>query len=165
MNEGATGTVGAVAIDTEGNLAAATSTGGLANKRKGRVGDSPVNGAGVFADKEGGKILQDGEEEQSDCFIAVAVSLTGFGECFMRTLAAARVADGVSKRGLEPTASMEECMEHCTAAVGGDGGGVAVDRRGRVGVGFNSFRMGWGHARGGKITLGCDKGQVIEEDI
>ncbi len=53
VNEGASGTVGAVVLDRWGNLAAATSTGGLANKRRGRVGDSPVNGAGVYADKQG----------------------------------------------------------------------------------------------------------------
>lgn len=79
-------------------------------------------------------------------------------------MAAARVAEAV-KHGLEPGKAVDEAMEQSTARVGGDGGGIALDRQGRLGVGFNSFRMGWAYARGGKVVMGCNRGQKIEEDF
>ncbi len=83
----------------------------------------------------------------------------------MRTLASARVAEGVTGRGLHPGESVDEAMEYSTATVGGDGGGIAVDWQGRVGVGFNSFRMGWAYAKGGMVKMGCERGQVVEEEV
>ena len=81
------GTVGAVAFDKQGNLAAATSTGGMTNKRPGRVGDTPIIGAGTYA-KNG----------------VCAVSCTGYGEYFIRTVAAYHIATSVEYRGLTPRA-------------------------------------------------------------
>lgn len=117
------GTVGAVALDRDGNLAAATSTGGFTGKLPGRVGDSPIIGAGTWADN-------------ASC----AVSGTGHGELFMRTALAHDVAARMRYRG----ESVQRAARAALAMVkrlGGDGGLVAVDRRGNVAMPFNSEAM------------------------
>ncbi|MEQ1566781.1 MAG: isoaspartyl peptidase/L-asparaginase, partial [Myxococcota bacterium] len=121
------GTVGAVALDQAGHLAAATSTGGTVNKRPGRVGDSPIVGAGTFAWDE-----------------TAAVSATGHGEPFIRLGVAARVSAWIEIGGLsldEATARVMLDLE----PLGGRGGLIAVDRRGRVATPFNTAGMfrGW----------------------
>jgi L-asparaginase/beta-aspartyl-peptidase (threonine type) len=117
------GTVGAVALDRGGNLAAATSTGGFTGKLPGRVGDSPVIGAGTWADN-------------ATC----AVSGTGHGELFLRTAlahdVAARIKYGNHSLNRAATAALRDI-----ARLGGDGGLVAVDRRGNVAMPFNSAAM------------------------
>ncbi len=117
------GTVGAVALDFNGHLAAATSTGGMTNKRCGRIGDSPIPGAGTFADDQ-----------------TCAVSCTGHGEFFIRYQAAGDVAARMRYLGesLEEAASAVIGM---LAGVGGRGGLVAVDRLGRVSFALNSPGM------------------------
>ena len=117
------GTVGAVALDREGNLAAATSTGGYTGKLPGRVGDSPLVGAGTYADNR-----------------ACAVSGTGLGEAFIRALVAYDVAARMRYRG-ESLASAARAALANVARLGGDGGLVAVDRRGNVAMPFNSQGM------------------------
>lgn len=116
------GTVGVVALDTGGRLAAATSTGGLLGKTPGRVGDTPIIGAGIWADER------------------VAVCCTGQGEYFLRTNAAADVSSRVryGQQGLEAAAkgSLEDL-----ALLGGDGGMIAMDVLGRVEVVFNADTM------------------------
>lgn len=104
-----TGTVGAVARDAAGNLAAATSTGGMTNKRPGRVGDSPIIGAGTYA-KNG----------------VCAVSATGHGEYFIRAVAAHHVCTAVEYRGLSLEQAVREVLQ-ILSALGGDGGLIAVD--------------------------------------
>jgi len=106
------GTVGAVARDTAGNLAAATSTGGMTNKRPGRVGDSPIIGAGTYA-KNG----------------VCAVSATGHGEYFIRAVAAHHVCAAVEYRGLSLEQAVREVLQ-VLSGMGGDGGLIAVDRDG-----------------------------------
>ncbi|HEY7962999.1 MAG TPA: isoaspartyl peptidase/L-asparaginase [Steroidobacteraceae bacterium] len=106
------GTVGAVARDTAGNLAAATSTGGMTNKRPGRVGDSPIIGAGTYA-KNG----------------VCAVSATGHGEYFIRAVAAHHVCTAVEYRGLSLEQAVREVLQ-VLSGLGGDGGLIAVDRDG-----------------------------------
>jgi len=106
------GTVGAVARDTAGNLAAATSTGGMTNKRPGRVGDSPIIGAGTYA-KNG----------------VCAVSATGHGEYFIRAVAAHHVCTAVEYRGLSLEQAVREVLQ-VLSGMGGDGGLIAVDRDG-----------------------------------
>jgi L-asparaginase / beta-aspartyl-peptidase len=108
------GTVGAVARDLQGNLAAATSTGGLVNKRWGRVGDTPIVGAGVFADND-----------------TCAVSATGYGEQFLRTVLAKTISDLVLYRGLDATDAATAGIEYLVAKVNGDGGVIVIDRSGR----------------------------------
>lgn len=118
------GTVGAVALDAAGNLAAATSTGGMTNKRPGRVGDSPIIGAGTYA-KNG----------------VCAVSATGHGEYFIRTVAAHHVCAAVEHRGLSLEQALHELLHVILPRLGGDGGLIAVDGRGHVVMSFNSEGM------------------------
>jgi L-asparaginase / beta-aspartyl-peptidase len=108
------GTVGAVARDLQGNLAAATSTGGLVNKRWGRVGDTPIVGAGVFADNQ-----------------TCAVSATGYGEQFLRTVLAKTISDLVWLQGLDAPAAAQAGIEYLVAKVKGEGGVITIDRHGR----------------------------------
>ncbi len=108
------GTVGAVARDLQGNLAAATSTGGLVNKRWGRVGDTPVIGAGVFADNE-----------------TCAVSATGYGEQFLRTVLAKTISDFVQFRDMDAEAAAKAGIEYLVAKVNGEGGVIVIDHAGR----------------------------------
>jgi beta-aspartyl-peptidase (threonine type) len=129
------GTVGAVALDAQGNLAAATSTGGMTNKRAGRVGDSPLIGAGTWAD--------DG----------VAVSCTGHGESIIRSALAHEVHALLRHRGL----SLEEACTtglESVARFGGDGGVIAVTAHGEVSATFNSEAMtrGWRVGDGPVLT-------------
>jgi L-asparaginase / beta-aspartyl-peptidase len=107
------GTVGAVARDLHGNLAAATSTGGLVNKRWGRVGDTPIVGAGVFADNE-----------------TCAVSATGYGEQFLRTVLAKTISDIVLFQGLGAADAAKAGIEYLVAKVNGEGGVIVIDRAG-----------------------------------
>ena len=114
-------TVGAVALDQHGHLAVATSTGGTRGKMPGRVGDSPIFGAGAYAD--------------ATC----AVSSTGVGEFIMRAILAKFVADGVA-RGLTPNLAAQGGIVHL-AHLGGTGGVIAIDREGRVGLHHNAAAM------------------------
>jgi beta-aspartyl-peptidase (threonine type) len=118
------GTVGAVAFDQQGNLAAATSTGGMTNKRAGRVGDSPIIGAGTFA-KNG----------------VCAVSATGHGEYFIRTVAAHHIACAVEYRGLPLEEAARELLHKILRGMGGDGGVIAVDKTGRTVMEFSTEGM------------------------
>ena len=117
------GTVGAVALDGDGNLAAATSTGGYTGKLPGRIGDSPLIGAGTYADNR-----------------ACAVSGTGLGEAFIRAAVAYDTAARMRYRG-ESLASAARAALRNVARLGGDGGLIAVDRRGNVARPFNSEGM------------------------
>jgi beta-aspartyl-peptidase (threonine type) len=130
------GTVGAVARDAAGGLAAATSTGGMTNKRPGRVGDSPLIGAGTWADDR-----------------ACAVSATGHGEAFIRVAFAHEVdaqmrlgACGLDEACLRALARVEAC--------GGVGGCVAVDRHGRLSMPFTTAVMyrGWAGPAGNLLV-------------
>ena len=131
------GTVGAVACDNKGNLAAATSTGGMTNKKFGRVGDSPIIGAGTFADNE-----------------TCAVSCTGHGEFFMKTLAAFDVSARMKYQGKKLYEAAFETVEYLRT-IGGEGGLIAVDRRGNVALPFNSEGMY-------RAYIQSDKAAVIE---
>ncbi|MBP2170551.1 beta-aspartyl-peptidase (threonine type) [Erwinia toletana] len=124
------GTVGAVALDLHGNLAAATSTGGMTNKQAGRVGDSPLVGAGCYANNAN-----------------VAVSCTGTGEVFMRTLAAYDIAALMEYGGLSLKQASDRVVMEKIPVLGGSGGIVAVDRDGNVALPFNSEGMyrGYGY--------------------
>ena len=120
----ARGTVGAVARDAAGNLAAATSTGGMTNKRPGRVGDSPIIGAGTYA-KNG----------------VCAVSATGHGEYFIRAVAAHHVCAAVEYRGLTLAQALQELLTRILPALGGDGGLIAVNAAGEVVMQFSTEGM------------------------
>lgn len=117
------GTVGAVALDQFGNLAAATSTGGMTNKRYGRVGDAPIIGCGTYADNQ-----------------SCAVSCTGWGEYFIRATVARDVAARVEFQR-QPVAQAAQATIDKVAKLGGDGGLIALDRQGNVAMPFNSEGM------------------------
>jgi beta-aspartyl-peptidase (threonine type) len=117
------GTVGAVALDLHGDLAAGTSTGGITNKRFGRIGDSPIIGAGTYADNEG-----------------CAVSATGKGEIFIRVVAAHELSALMKYRHASITEGAELVIEKI-ASLGGQGGLIAVDRAGRFAMTFNTSGM------------------------
>jgi len=121
---GPTGTVGAVALDRAGHLAAATSTGGLTNKHRGRVGDSPIVGAGTYAD-------------DASC----AVSGTGQGEFFIRQVVAYDICALVQYRHLTLAQAVREVIHEKLRRSGGEGGVIAVDRSGNIAMDFNSVGM------------------------
>lgn len=117
------GTVGAVALDQNGNLAAATSTGGMTNKRPGRVGDSPVIGAGTYANNA-----------------ACAVSATGDGEYFIRATIARDVATLMEYRGMSLRDAAQTALDK-VSKLGGTGGLIAIDRQGDIALPFNTSGM------------------------
>ncbi|MCW0305752.1 Isoaspartyl peptidase [Pantoea ananatis] len=124
------GTVGAVALDNAGNLAAATSTGGMTNKQVGRIGDSPLPGAGCYASND-----------------SAAVSCTGTGEVFIRTLAAYDVAAQMRYGGRTLQQASVNVIHDSVLELGGSGGLIAVDREGNVALPFNSEGMYRAYAR------------------
>ncbi len=118
------GTVGAVALDSHGNLSAATSTGGMTNKWPGRIGDSAIIGAGTYADIE-----------------TCAVSCTGHGEFFMRAVTAYEVSALMKMKGWSLEESARSAIHDSLGKLGGKGGLIAVDRLGNVAMPFNSEGM------------------------
>ncbi len=128
------GTVGAVALDAHGHLAAATSTGGMTNKRPGRVGDSPLIGAGTYADDR-----------------TAAVSCTGHGESFIRVAAAHDVCARMAYGGVSLEAATHAVVHDALPALQGTGGLIAVDRLGNVSLAFNTEGMYRGVARVGQV--------------
>ena len=117
------GTVGAVALDRHGHIAAATSTGGMTNKKWGRIGDSPVIGAGTWADARCG------------------VSGTGWGEFYIRNAVAHDICARVAYRGDALVDAAEEVVNRVVTAAGGDGGAIALDVDGNIAMPFNSGTM------------------------
>lgn len=130
------GTVGAIALDKEGNIAAGTSTGGMTNKRYGRIGDSPIIGAGTFA-------------ENSTC----GVSCTGHGEYFIRNVVAYDIAARMKYKNLTVQESAKEVIQQKLAEIGGDGGVVCLDRNGNVAMEFNTPGMYRGYIQNEKAHV------------
>ncbi len=128
------GTVGAVALDSAGNLAAATSTGGINNKKFGRIGDSPIIGAGTYANNK-----------------TCAVSCTGEGEYFIRNVSAYDVSALIEYKGYSLVQATTEVIKK-VAQLGGEGGLIAVDNHGTIVTPFNTSSMfrGWMDATGQK---------------
>ncbi|MCC6639064.1 isoaspartyl peptidase/L-asparaginase [Candidatus Falkowbacteria bacterium] len=129
------GTVGAVALDLKGNLAAATSTGGLVNKNYGRVGDSPIIGAGCYADNE-----------------TCAVSCTGYGEHFIRMVMAKTVSDIILYKKVSAQTASELAIKMLINKVKGLGGVIVVDKYGKIGKAYSTEGMIWGSVvKGGEV--------------
>ncbi|KSB91384.1 asparaginase [Caulobacter vibrioides] len=137
------GTVGAVAIDAKGHLAAATSTGGMVGKKWGRIGDSPIIGAGTYA--------QDG---------VCAVSATGSGEYFIRTSAAHQVCARIAWKG-EDLKTAGDATIKAIGDIGGDGGMITMNGKGEVAFPMNSSGMyrGWASAKGRGTAIYADEGK------
>lgn len=135
------GTVGCAALDKHGNLAAGTSTGGMTNKRWGRIGDSPIIGAGTYANNN-----------------TCAVSSTGWGEYFIRAVVAHDISALMEYKGLSLQEAASEVIQKKVPALGGDGGIVAVDRNGNIAMEFNTegmFRATMNDK--GELTIGIFK--------
>ena len=130
------GTVGAVALDRRGHIAAATSTGGMTNKRWGRIGDAPIIGSGTWADEGCG------------------VSGTGWGEFYIRTAAAHDICARVAYRGDALAAASEAVINGAVPKLGGDGGAIALDAKGNIAMPFNTSGMyrGWVKPDGSRGT-------------
>ncbi len=129
------GTVGCVALDQQGNIAAGTSTGGMTNKRYNRVGDAPIIGAGTFANQE------------------VGVSCTGWGEFYIRNVVAYDIAAQMQYQQI-PLAQAAQASMDKVAAAGGDGGIIALDKNGNVAMPFNTAGMYRGTVtKDGKIEV------------
>jgi L-asparaginase / beta-aspartyl-peptidase len=127
------GTVGAVACDANGNIAAATSTGGMTNKKYGRIGDSPLIGAGTYANNK-----------------TCAISCTGHGEMFIRAVAAYDVSCMMEYKNISLQQAMDEVVLHKLKQMEGEGGMIGVDAQGNVAMVFNSAGM----YRGMRNSLG-----------
>lgn len=126
------GTVGAVALDQHGNLAAATSTGGMTNKKFGRVGDAPIIGAGTYANNN-----------------TVAISCTGWGEYFIRLVVAKTISDMMEYGKISLRIAAEDIIMKHLPALGGDGGLIAVDRNGNIAMPFCTEGMYRGYIKEG----------------
>jgi len=130
------GTVGAAACDKEGNIAAGTSTGGMTNKKYGRIGDSPIIGAGTYANN-------------TTC----AISCTGHGEPFIKAVAAYDVAAHIEYKGLSLHEAMNEVVHKKLIALEGEGGMIGVDAKANISMMFNSAGMyrAMQHSNGQKV--------------
>ncbi len=130
------GTVGAVALDRHGHIAAATSTGGMTNKKWGRVGDSPIIGAGTYANAQCG------------------VSGTGWGEFFIRAAVAHDICARMAYGGASLQQAADAVIMEVVPGLGGDGGAIAIDAKGNIAMPFNTSGMyrGWVNADGSRGT-------------
>ena len=124
IKESKFGTVGCVALDKNGNLAAGTSTGGMTNKRWNRIGDTPIIGAGTYANNK-----------------TCAVSSTGWGEYFIRAMVAHDISAMMEYKGVSLEKAAKEVIQNKVPALGGDGGIVAVDKDGNIAMEFNTEGM------------------------
>jgi beta-aspartyl-peptidase (threonine type) len=133
-------TVGAAALDSQGNIAAGTSTGGTLNKAPGRVGDSSLIGCGCYADNQ-----------------SAAVSTTGWGEPMMKLVISKWVADRVED-GVSPREAAERALAYLKKRLHGHGGIIVVDAKGRYGLAHNTPRMAWAVTTDERSTSGIDLG-------
>ncbi|UMB53882.1 isoaspartyl peptidase/L-asparaginase [Lutibacter sp. A64] len=136
------GTVGAVAIDKNGNIAAGTSTGGMTNKKYGRIGDVPIIGAGTYANN-----------------LTCGISATGTGEYFIRTVAAHEVSNLIKYKNYTPSKALNEVLFNQIGSLGGEGGMILIDKHGDVYWDFNSSGM----FRGYKKSNGESKIAMFEK--
>ena len=118
------GTVGCVAIDVNGNIVAGTSTGGMTNKKWGRIGDSPIIGAGTYANNN-----------------TCGISSTGSGEYFIRTVAAYQVSSLLENHNYDLKEAMNKVIHEKIGAIGGDGGMIGIDKNSNISMEFNTSGM------------------------
>lgn len=130
------GTVGAVALDVHGNLAGGTSTGGMTNKKFGRVGDSPIPGAGTYANNN-----------------TCAISCTGHGEFFIRAVVAYDISCLMEYKGLSLKEACDHVVMNKLVKFGGEGGLIALDRKGNIELPFNSEGMYRGSVKSGEAPI------------
>jgi beta-aspartyl-peptidase (threonine type) len=143
---GEPGTVGAVAIDQYGNIAAATSTGGMTGKMVGRIGDSPLLGSGTYADNEWG-----------------GVSTTGHGESIMRYNVAQKIVQRIEFLGEDAETATRMVLEAMTEKMMQTAGAITIDSSGNVGFFWTSEKMAWAYRKGNLVHYGIKHGQDIVE--
>jgi beta-aspartyl-peptidase (threonine type) len=140
-------TVGAVALDRHGNIAAGTSTGGTLNKAPGRVGDSSLIGCGCYADNH-----------------TAAVSLTGWGEPIMKLVLGKWAVDRVAA-GASPDEAAHEAIDYLFNRLGGHGGIILLDADGRVGLAHNTPRMAWGLRTVAGVQVGVTRNRASGTEL
>lgn len=144
---GEVGTVGAVALDFEGHIAAATSTGGLNGKKPGRVGDTPIIGGGTYATDDVG-----------------AVSATGNGEAITKWCLGYRIIAAM-ENGNDPQKAVESHLNKMFDKLQQTAGAICISKDGKVGIGMTTKRMSWAYRKGNKLVFGIDKGKQEVETV
>lgn len=145
---GEVGTVGAVAIDQYGNVAAATSTGGMTGKLPGRIGDSPLLGSGTLADNASG-----------------AVSTTGNGEIIMRYTVASKILQRIEYFNESAAMATEKVLNDMTARLEQTAGAITIDRNGQIGIHWTSEKMAWAYQKGNEIHYGIKHGEDLIQKV
>uniref|UniRef100_U5EVI6 Putative asparaginase n=1 Tax=Corethrella appendiculata TaxID=1370023 RepID=U5EVI6_9DIPT len=145
---GEVGTVGAVAIDKDGNIAVATSTGGITGKLPGRIGDTPLLGSGTYADSR-----------------FAGVSTTGHGETIMKAVLAHDIVKRLEFTSDDVQTATEKACKAMTDHLIGTAGAIVIDKKGEVGIAFTSKKMSWAYQKGDKIAYGINQGDFTEETI
>jgi len=143
---GEVGTVGAVAIDSNGNIAAATSTGGMTGKMVGRIGDSPLIGSGTYADNNSG-----------------GVSVTGHGETIMRYNVAQKIVQRIELLGEDAQTATRAVLEAMTARLTEVAGAITIDPMGNIGYYWTSEKMAWAYLKGDQVHYGIRQGDDFIE--
>lgn len=142
IGHGGVGTVGAIGMDgNSGHMISCTSTGGITGKMAGRVGDTPVPGAGGYCDNNVGTI-----------------STTGHGDSIMRYCLAQRIMQNL-ENGDTPDIAAQKACDGMSARVGGSAGAIVISKSGEVGIGFSSPKMAWAYLKNGIIYYGIRKGE------
>lgn len=141
-------TVGAVAIDSNGNIAAATSTGGLTGKMSGRIGDSPIIGAGTYADNKFG-----------------GFSATGDGEVIMKAVLVHDIIKRMEYLGKDIQTAAQNACDEMTEKFSGDGGVIGIDKDGNVAIAFSSDQMSWAYQKGRQVFYGINPGDNMIEEM
>lgn len=144
---GEPGTVGAVAIDQFGNIAAATSTGGMTGKMVGRIGDTPLLGSGTYADNNSG-----------------GVSTTGHGESIMRYNVAQKIVQRIEFLDEDAETATRMVLEAMTDRLGQTAGAITIDASGNIGLYWTSEKMAWAYRKGDEVHYGIKKGEDFVED-
>lgn len=145
---GEVGTVGAVAIDAHGNIAAATSTGGITGKLHGRVGDTPLLGSGTYADN----------------FVG-GVSTTGHGETIMRFNVAQTIIKRMEFLKENAQTATTTSLEDMTKRLTGTAGAITISAKGEIGIHFTSEKMAWAYRKGNDIHYGIRKGEAQHKKV
>lgn len=146
--KGEQGTVGAVAIDTKGNIAVATSTGGITGKLAGRIGDTPLLGCGTYADNRIG-----------------GVSTTGHGETIMRFNLAQQILSKIRYENKTAQLATESALKEMTERLVGTAGAITVDATGQIGIYWNSKRMAWAYTKGRDLVYGINHNEQFVEKL
>lgn len=145
---GEPGTVGAVAIDSKGNIAVATSTGGITGKVPGRIGDTPLLGCGTYADNTIG-----------------GVSTTGHGETIMRFNLAQQILAKIRYDKKNAQQATEEACKEMTERIIGTAGAITIDAKGQIGIYWTSKRMAWAYTKGKNIVYGINHNEECTDEL